>query len=90
MSISVSPQVGFVPTKLTVRARYDIPTTRGELCIVVDGPQSFASCWSTDGVGVSLVVRTFELRAPGEYAVVLRGMGRQTAAITVLLSGEQE
>lgn len=74
-------------TRITVRARYDVETVRGPLCIVIvgeDGPVH-DSCWEADYTGAPLVVRKFEMNEPGEFEVGLYYGRTLTAAAHILI-----
>ncbi len=85
-SIEPNQRVASAPAELTLRARYDVPTERGELCIIAEGPEYHYSCWTANGYGPPMQVRMFRLYAPGEYLVWLQAEHHRTAAIPVIIN----
>lgn len=71
------------PAPLVIRARYNVETTRGNVCIVVDGAEFHTSCWMADGLGAPMEHREFRLAAPGEYFVWVQSDNEKSVTISV-------
>lgn len=80
--LTLRQSVGMAP--LTVRVKVRAAAVGREVCVVVEGPESFRSCRQLDGVTWTL---DFVLRTGGEYIAFATSQQYRTAEIPVTVIG---
>lgn len=80
--LTLHTSVGMAPMTLRTKIRAD--TNQREVCVVVDGPEYFRSCFTPRGV---TAVVDFVLRAGGEYQVFAVSDTYRTPELTVKVVG---
>lgn len=83
--LTVRQSVGMAPLSLQVKVRAEAEGR--EVCVVVEGPESFRSCRQLDGITWTL---TFTLRSGGDYEVFATSERYRTPNAPVQVVGIEE
>lgn len=80
--LTVRQTVGLTPFTLRVKVRAEAEGK--EVCVVVDGPESFRSCRTLDGITWTL---DFTLRSGGDYSIFANTDRYRTPDVPVRVIG---
>ena len=93
LTMTLNSRVGFLPFPLVVTIR---TASTGEICVVIEGPESHLSCWVKQPPNPAIKLRgdppvkrlPFILGVPGEYSVRVEHQRKIHAEMTVRVLGE--
>lgn len=80
--MTVRQTVGLAP--LTLRVKVKAAAEGREVCVVVDGPESFRSCRTVDGITWT---QDFTLRSGGTYAIYAQSGPYRTPGVPIRVIG---